>query len=75
VNATNGGNRDGVQPPESLSTKLNRLPETARREPNRQFLNIVHLITVEMLIWSFQQLRKDVAAGIDDVTRIYKQLF
>ncbi len=68
MNATNDGNRGGAQPPESLSTKLNRLSETARREPSRQFQNINHLITVEMLIWSFEQLRKDAAAGVDGVT-------
>jgi retron-type reverse transcriptase len=51
-----------------LSTKLNRLSETARRDPSRRFQNINHLITVEMLIWSFRQLRKDAAAGVDRIT-------
>lgn len=68
VNATNEGNRGGARTPEPLLTKLYRLSETARREPNRPFQNIAHLITVEMLIWSFQRLRKDAAAGVDGVT-------
>ena len=68
MNATNEGNRSSARPLESLSTKLNRLSETARREPSRQFQNINHLITVEMLIWSFKELRKDAAAGLDGVT-------
>ncbi len=67
MNETDEGNRGGAQTPESLSTKLNRLSETARRDPSFQFQNIAHLITVEMLFWSFQQLRKDAAVGVDGV--------
>jgi hypothetical protein len=59
MNGTNERNRYGAQTPESLSTKLNRLSETARREPEYQFRNIAHLISVEMLSWSFEQLRTD----------------
>ncbi|MGK5089297.1 reverse transcriptase domain-containing protein [Bdellovibrionota bacterium FG-2] len=68
MNETNGRNRGGAQTPESLSTKLNRLTETARKDPEFQFRNIAHLISVEMLIWSFQQLRMSAAAGVDGVT-------
>lgn len=67
MHETDGGNRGGAQTLESLSTKLNRLSETARRDPKFQFQNIAHLITVEMLCWSFQQLRKNAAAGVDGV--------
>lgn len=67
MNETGEGNRGGAQTPESLSTKLNRLTETARRDPSFRFQNIAHLITVEMLFWSFQQLRKNAAAGVDGV--------
>jgi hypothetical protein len=63
LNATNEGNRGGAQTLESLSTKLNRLSETARTKPKFQFQNIAHLITEEMLFWSFQQLNKTAAAG------------
>lgn len=64
---TDEGNGGGAQTLESLSTKLNRLSETARRDPKFQFQNIAHLITEEMLLWSFQQLRKNAAAGVDGV--------
>ena len=47
VNETSEGNRSGAQTPEPLSTKLNRLTETARRDPSFKFQNIAHLITVE----------------------------
>ena len=67
MNETSEGNRSGAQTPEPLSTKLNRLTETARRDPSFKFQNIAHLITVEMLFWSFQQLRKSAAAGVDGV--------
>lgn len=65
MNATNERNRSGAQSPESLSTKLNRLSESARRESKRRFQNISHLITVEMLGWAFKQLQKNAAAGVD----------
>ena len=67
MHETDEGNRGSAQTLESLSTKLNRLSETARRDPKFQFQNIAHLITVEMLLWSFQQLRKNAAAGVDGV--------
>lgn len=62
------GNKAGTLIPESLSTKLNRVAEMARRYPDFRFATIVHLITVEMLHMSFRQLRRDAAAGIDGVT-------
>jgi RNA-directed DNA polymerase len=68
MNGTNERNRVGAQTPESLSTKLNRLSETARKDPEFQFKNIAHLMSVEMLIWSFGQLRKNAAAGVDGIT-------
>lgn len=68
MNATNERNRAGAQTQISLSTKLNRLSETARKDPKRRFQNIAHLISEGMLSWSFQELRKDAAAGIDGVT-------
>ena len=62
------GNRAGASTPENLSTKLNHLSEIAKREPTFVFRTIAHLMTEEMLGWSYQQLRKDAAAGIDGVT-------
>lgn len=68
MNITIAGNRGGTQMPESLSTKLNRLSEMAKSNPQFQFENIAHLITGEMLVWSYQQLHHDAAAGVDGVT-------
>jgi group II intron reverse transcriptase/maturase len=68
VNEAANGNRKGALTPETLSTKLNRLSEQARSNPELKFHNIAHLISVPMLEWSFQQLRKDAAVGVDGVT-------
>jgi group II intron reverse transcriptase/maturase len=54
--------------PESLLTKLNRLTEIAKRQPDFQFRTLAHLINEEMLTRSFHGLRKDAAAGVDKVT-------
>src|SRR4051794_21897621 len=67
VNATVQGNKDGAQTPDSLSTRLNRLAEMARRDRQRQFNNIAHYIDIRMLEWSYQQLRDDAAAGVDGI--------
>jgi len=67
MHETEEGNRGGALTLESLSTKLNRLSEAARKNPELQFQNIAHLITAEMLLWSYQQLRKNAAAGVDGV--------
>jgi RNA-directed DNA polymerase len=61
------GNKSGTQMRESLSTKLNRLSQTANLKPAFQFQNIAHLVTEEMLLWSYRELRKDAASGIDGV--------
>jgi RNA-directed DNA polymerase len=68
MNETVRGNGDRAQTRDSLSTKLNRLSETARNDSAFQFKNIAHLIDVELLEWSFQQLRRDAAAGVDGLT-------
>ncbi len=59
---------------ETLSTKLNRLAETARKEPEYRFRTLAHLINVEMLGRSFLALRRDAASGIDEVSwKEYRQ--
>jgi hypothetical protein len=57
------GNKSRTQMRESLSTKLNRLSETAKLNPTIQFQNIAHLMTEEMLLWSYREIRKDAASG------------
>ena len=53
---------------ETVSTKLHRIAEQARRNPEMIFTTLAHLIDVDLLRESFGRLRKDAAAGIDDVT-------
>ena len=54
--------------PETVSTKLHRLAEQARRHPERVFTALHHLIDVEFLHEAFLRLRKDAAAGVDNMT-------
>jgi len=54
--------------PESLSTKLNRITETAQRDPAFRFRTIAHLINEVTLTEAFHELKKDAAAGVDGVT-------
>jgi len=65
---TTKGNKGGALIPEPLSTKLNRLSETARTNPAFQFRTLAHLINGELLLKAYQALRKDAAAGVDNVT-------
>lgn len=49
-------------------TKLRRLAERARQEPELQFRSLAHLMTVDLLREAFRQLRKNASPGIDGVT-------
>ena len=63
------GNGEGASMPGTLSTQLNRITEMARKNPAFVFRTLAHLITEEALGWSYQQLRRDAAAGVDEVLR------
>ncbi|WP_305909623.1 group II intron reverse transcriptase/maturase [Methylomarinum sp. Ch1-1] len=54
---------------ETVTTKLQRIAEKARNEPNCQFTSLFHLMTVEMLWGCFDALRNHAASGIDGVTK------
>lgn len=54
---------------ESVATKLRRIAEKARKEPGFKFTSLYHLLNEELLRECFRRLRKDAAAGIDDVTK------
>lgn len=54
---------------ESVETKLQRIAEKARKEPDCQFTSLFHLMDVEFLRGCFEWLRKDAAPGIDKVTK------
>ena len=51
-----------------MSTKLNRIAELAREDPERQFFSIAHLLTPASLHRALKSLRKDASAGVDGVT-------
>ena len=54
---------------ESVKTKLHRIAEKARKEPGFKFTSLYHLMNEELLRECFKRLRKDAAAGIDNVTK------
>ncbi len=52
----------------TVTTKLQRLAEQAKRDPDRVFTNLAHLIDEDFLRAAYRQTRKSSAAGIDGVT-------
>jgi group II intron reverse transcriptase/maturase len=52
-----------------MATKLRRIAEKARKEPGFKFTSLYHLMNEELLRGCFQRLRKDAAAGIDEMTK------
>src|SRR5260370_863524 len=52
----------------TVSTKLQRIAEQARRYPAAVFTTLAHLMDVEFLREAYQRTRKDAAAGVDGVT-------
>jgi RNA-directed DNA polymerase len=53
----------------SVTTKLLRIAERARREPKAQFTSLFHLMNEELLRDCFRRLSASSAAGIDHVTK------
>ena len=54
---------------ESVATKLRRIAEKARKESTFKFTSLYHLMNEELLRECYGRLRKDAAAGIDNVTK------
>lgn len=54
---------------EPVETKLRRIAEKAHKEPSFKFTSLYHLMNEELLRECFGRLRKDAAAGIDDMTK------
>lgn len=54
---------------EPVDTKLHRIAEKARKEPQFKFTSLYHLMNEELLRECFKRLRKDAAAGIDEMTK------
>jgi hypothetical protein len=53
---------------ESVSPALDRIRETARRDKRVRFTALLHHVTVDLLRWSFYQLQRRAAVGIDGIT-------
>jgi RNA-directed DNA polymerase len=54
---------------EPVTTKLRRIAEKARKEPGFKFSSLYHLMNEELLRECYKRLRKNAAAGIDEVTK------
>jgi len=54
---------------ETVGTKLQRIAEKARKDPQCRFTSLFHLMNTDLLRECFEQLRKDAAAGIDKMTK------
>ena len=52
-----------------VATKLLRIAEKARKEASFKFTSLYHLMNEELLRECFKRLRKDAAAGIDEMTK------
>jgi group II intron reverse transcriptase/maturase len=58
----------GTSCPESVSTKLQRIAELAKKAPKMVLTTLAHHIDVEFLRVAYQQTRKDGAVGVDEQT-------
>lgn len=63
-----GPTHQRLMKPCPVSPKLRQITEKAKIEPKVALMNLAHLLTPEMLMWSFQQLKKNAAAGMDGLT-------
>jgi group II intron reverse transcriptase/maturase len=54
---------------EPMSPKLLEVRERAKRNPQRRFLALAHLIDEGALKRAYQRIRKDAAVGVDGVTK------
>ncbi len=52
----------------SISTKLARVAELARKHPERVFMSLHHVVDVEWLREAYGRTRKDAAVGVDGQT-------
>lgn len=61
---------------ESVETKLHRIAEKARKDKRFKFTSLFHLMNEELMLGCFRRLRKDAAAGIDNMTKeMYAEKF
>ena len=60
----------GTPIPPTVSTKLRRIAELAREDPQRSFLSLAHHIDLDFLREAYRRTRKDGAPGVDDETAV-----
>lgn len=58
----------GTQGPRVASSALGRVREAARRDAKQRFTNLLHHVTVDLLRCAYKTLKREAAAGIDEVT-------
>lgn len=54
-----------TQEPTTISTRLQRIAEIARKYPDQPMRTLAHHIDLEMLMFAFEKTRKDAAPGVD----------
>ena len=62
------GTTSGTPNPESVSPRLSRIAELARRAVGRAFTSLAHFIDIDWLREAHRRTRKDGAAGVDGQT-------
>jgi len=58
----------GTQCPKGASSVLGRVREAARKDARQRFTSLLHHIDVDLLWQAYGALKRDAAAGVDDVT-------
>lgn len=53
----------------SMSTKLLKVAERAKRDPQARILALAHIIDEQLLTAAYDHVRKDAAVGVDGVTK------
>ncbi|MBC3899055.1 hypothetical protein GH811_05435 [Acetobacterium malicum] len=53
-----------------MVTKLERIAEVAKSNPNEKFTSLIHLINKETIIQSHNEMKANKASGVDEVTGI-----
>ena len=63
------GNMTATAMAGTMSPKLLEVMERAKRDPQKRFLSLAHLIDEEALKRAYQRIRRDAAVGVDGITK------
>lgn len=59
----------GTQGPKKIASNgLGRVRKAARRDAHQRFTNLLHHVTEDLLRYAYRALKRDAAAGVDEVT-------